>query len=64
MKMCRTCRRPKHRGLCDMVELTDGRIVHANRVALGGDLHNQIGDSLRVKNRWLKGEQLGSKKKQ
>jgi hypothetical protein len=37
-----------------MVTLSDGRIVHAERVDQGGDLHDEIGDDLKVANRWIK----------
>lgn len=32
LKFCKTCGRPKHKGLCDLVELSDGRTVHAAKV--------------------------------
>jgi hypothetical protein len=55
-KTCRQCGRLAHRGLCDMVELTDGRIVHASRVdSYSGDVHEEILRGLvQVKNRWIK----------
>jgi signal transduction histidine kinase len=53
-KLCNTCGRPRHDGLCDMVTLSDGRHVHRERVRLGGDLHDQIGDDLKVANVWRK----------
>jgi hypothetical protein len=39
-----------------MVELTDGRIVHASRVdSYSGDVHEEILRGLvQVKNRWIK----------
>lgn len=63
MRVCGTCGRAKHSGLCDMVTLSDGRSVHANRVALGGDLHDKIGDDLKISNRWIKTDLLDKKKK-
>lgn len=53
---CRTCGRARHAGLCDMIELTDGRTVHANRVDdYTGDVRKQISrGEVKVKNRWIK----------
>lgn len=62
-KWCRTCGRKRHKGLCDMVELTNGRVVHSKRVDLGGDLHEELGETLKVKNRWIKPDLLKKNKK-
>lgn len=56
---CKLCMRPKgepyHQGaLCDMAELSNGRIVHAKRIDVGGDLHDRLGKDLKVVNRWIK----------
>lgn len=57
---CKRCGRKKHAGLCDMVELTDGRIVHARRVDIGNDVYQQLGkNGLKVKNRWIKKDMIG-----
>lgn len=61
-KFCKSCNRPKHHGLCNMVTLSDGRSVHADRVAMGGDLHELIGDNLKIENRWIKTDLLDKKK--
>jgi hypothetical protein len=42
---CPKCGRPKDRNVaghhvCDVVRLADGRVVHADRVAPDGDLHD------------------------
>lgn len=37
-----------------MATLSNGRIVHASRLDAGGDLHDKIGESLKVVNRWIK----------
>jgi hypothetical protein len=60
MKICKTCGREKHKGLCDMAELTNGRVVHVSRIEQNGDIHDQLGENLKVKNRWRK--PLGGKK--
>lgn len=54
MRFCSHCGRPRHKGLCNMAELTDGRVVHVSRIEKGGDLHDKIGSDLKVKNRWIK----------
>ena len=54
---CSTCGRPKHKGsLCDLIELDDGRTVHASRVdKMDGDVRKQIeAKEVRVRNRWIK----------
>jgi hypothetical protein len=53
-KLCATCGRPRHDGLCDMVTLSDGRNVHRYRIMPGGDLHDQLDENLRVTNVWRK----------
>ena len=55
-KLCRLCKRSKHEGLCDMVELSDGRVVHATRIdqegsALAQEIKN---GKIKVVNRWKK----------
>lgn len=54
--ICRTCGRTKHKGLCDMVELSDGRTVHASRIdSYTGDVRAEIdAGSVKVRNRWIK----------
>jgi hypothetical protein len=56
MRFCSVCGRAKHKGLCDMIELTDGRTVHASRVdALTGDVRAEIDSGkVKVKNRWIR----------
>lgn len=61
MKPCPNCRRPRglpHHvmGVCDMVKLSDGRVVHANRVEIGGDLREMLGDNLKVTERFVTSE--------
>lgn len=54
--VCRTCGRVSHKGLCNLVELSNGKIVHADRVdALNGELREAIerGD-IKIVNRWIK----------
>lgn len=55
--MCQTCGREKHKGLCDMATLDDGRVVHASRIK------NGFVDGVRVKNQWLKPDMLEKGKK-
>lgn len=43
-------------GVCDMVKLSDGRVVHANRVEIGGDLREMLGDNLKVTERFVTSE--------
>lgn len=56
-KFCKNCNRPKGQphhlfGICDQVRLSDGRVVHAQRVKVGGDLHDQLDkDGLKVASR-------------
>lgn len=57
MKYCRICGRPKHRGVCNMVTLVNGRSVHADRVEKGGDHYRTP-----VSNRWVKKDMLKKKK--
>jgi hypothetical protein len=60
VKFCKSCNRPKEKGhVCDVAELSDGRVVAAKRLDIGGDLREQIGDDLKVVNRWIKPKQLG-----
>lgn len=56
MKLCKTCGRAKHEGLCDLVELSDGTLVHAIRIdAYDGDVRKRIEQGeVRVVNRWRK----------
>lgn len=63
-KFCRTCNRPKHKGLCDMVTLTDGRSVHASRLdKMDGDVRVQIDKGeVKVVNRWLRKKPAEKKK--
>lgn len=63
MRYCNFCGKPKHKGLCDMAKLSDGRVVHVSRIEMGGDLHDQIGDDLKIVNRWKKKNLLEKKKK-
>lgn len=63
MKLCKICGRKRHSGFCDMATLSDGRVVHVSRIDVGGDLHEEIGDSLKVVNRWLKKDMLDKKKR-
>lgn len=62
-KLCKTCGRPNtaefHKEtpfgmLCDMVTLSNGHIVARQRIELDGDLHDQLGDDLKVVKRWIK----------
>ena len=55
-RTCSTCGRSKHEGLCDLVELTDGRTVHVNRIdSPTGDVRKEIdAGKVKVKNRWIK----------
>lgn len=46
-----------------MAKLSDGRVVHVSRIEMGGDLHDQIGDDLKIVNRWKKKNLLEKKKK-
>ena len=62
-KRCDICGWPKgdeHHfdGVCDMAELSNGRIVAAKRIDVGGDLHEELGEDLKVVNRWVKKNQL------
>jgi hypothetical protein len=63
-KLCKICGRakgpPEHGlgGVCNMVRLSNGRIVHAKRVDVGGDLHDALGDDLKIVDRWIKKDQL------
>lgn len=41
-----------------MATLSNGRIVHADRIRVGGDLHNFLGDDLKVVNLWIKENQI------
>lgn len=53
-KFCTQCGRQKHEGVCDMATLSDGRIVRASRIDIGGDLHDSLGADLKVINRWIR----------
>lgn len=44
-----------------MATLSDGRVVHVSRIDQGGDLHDQIGEKLKVTNRWIKKDQIKKK---
>ena len=55
-RWCKNCGRPKHKGLCNLVELSDGRLVHESRVE---DYESEVHDDIlmgkvKVKNRWVK----------
>jgi hypothetical protein len=40
-----------------MATLSDGTVVHASRIEIGGDLHDQLDkNGLKVVNRWVKKE--------
>lgn len=56
MRLCRICGRPKHAGLCDMAELSDGRLVHVSRIdPYDGDVRKEIeSGAVKVVNRWIK----------
>lgn len=56
MKVCSTCGRPRHAGLCDLAELSDGRTVHVSRIdSPEGDVREQIEKGeVKVVNRWIK----------
>ena len=65
---CKDCGRPKHKGLCDMALIFDGRhgsrTVHANRLDKGGDLHQDVEDGrVKVVNRFIKKDRPKSKPK-
>lgn len=53
---CSQCGRKKHRGLCDMAVLSDGRVVHVSRIdSFTGDIRKEIeAGVVKVKNRWIK----------
>jgi hypothetical protein len=55
-RTCPTCGRSKHKGLCDLIELSDGRTVHASRVdGYGGDVRKEIdAGTVKVVNRWIR----------
>ena len=55
-KLCRLCKREKHKGLCDMAELSDGSTVHVSRLDdENSDLAKDIRDGkIKVVNRWKK----------
>lgn len=55
-KLCRLCNREKHKGLCDMAELSDGSLVHVSRLDdKNSELAKQIKDGkIKVVNRWKK----------
>lgn len=55
-RICKTCNRPAHAGLCDMAELSDGRIVHTSRIDnLDGDIRAEIDTGqVKVSNRFIK----------
>ena len=55
-KVCSGCGRPRHTGLCDMAELSDGRIVHVSRIdRQDGDIRAEIvKGQVQVRNRWIK----------
>lgn len=67
MKICKTCGRAKHKGLCDMAELDNGHIVHASRIRYVTDAGIVIEtghvEGVLVKNRWRKDMNLGGQKK-
>lgn len=43
LKFCKTCGRPAHKDLCDLVELSGNRTVHASRV---DDPNNDIAKAI------------------
>ena len=52
-RFCSNCGRPKglpyhYRGICDTVRLTDNRVVHRERIEIGGDIHDELGPTLKV----------------
>lgn len=53
---CQFCGRPKHKGLCDLVQLSNGKTVHASRVdSYESDVHEDIlSGKVKVVNRWIK----------
>jgi hypothetical protein len=55
-KWCITCGRQKHKGLCDMVTLSDGRVMHRERIEdFTSDIHEEIlQGKVKVANRWIK----------
>ena len=55
-KPCRLCNRDKHKGLCDMAELSDGRTVHVSRIDdKNSELAREIKNGkIKVINRWKK----------
>lgn len=60
-KFCNQCGHEKVRNvgrlhICDTVKLSDGRVVHASRIRIGGDLHDQLGDDLKVVHRNISAE--------
>jgi hypothetical protein len=63
-KKCPVCGRekgpPEHGlgGVCNMARLSNGHLVHATRIDPGGDLHDKLGDDLKVIDRWIKRGQL------
>ena len=63
-KFCRQCGRTKHDGLCNLVTLSDGRSVHADRIdRMDGDVRAQIDKGeVKVINRWLRKKPAEKKK--
>lgn len=64
---CSTCGRRSHKGLCDMITVSEPgkgtRAVHASRVD-SGDLKQDVADKrLLVVNRWIKKERDPAKPK-
>lgn len=55
MKVCKTCNRPRHKGVCDMATLSDGTTVHTSRIDdPNGDVRARIeAGEVRVANRWI-----------
>jgi hypothetical protein len=55
-RICSTCGRSKHKGLCNLVTLSDGTTVHADRIdSFNGDVRARIDDGeVKVVNRWIK----------
>ena len=55
MRWCNLCGRPKHRGVCDMATLSDGRIVHVSRIdKQNGDVRQAVeAGEVKVANRWI-----------
>ena len=59
MNYCKSCGREKHKGLCDLALLSNGRVVQSKRIDIGGDLHDELHPyGLKVVNRYIKKERV------